>query len=47
MTFPRDYILLRKDDTKPVKLKKEVRYELVKPKIPVGVIIGKDMLGKV
>jgi hypothetical protein len=44
--FTRDHIPLRKDDVKPVTLKKNVKYLLVTPNIPYGIIIDEDMLGK-
>jgi hypothetical protein len=45
--FPRDYVLPRKDDVKPINLIKDAKYNLVTPEILVGVIIDEDMLGKV
>jgi hypothetical protein len=47
LRFTRDYIPLRKDDAKPMTLKKDTKYPLVTPDIPYGVIIDEDMLGKV
>jgi hypothetical protein len=45
--FPRDYTPLRKDTTKPVNLQKDVKYPLMEPNIPHGVIVEGDMLGMI
>jgi hypothetical protein len=43
--FPRDYIPPRNSLVTYVHLHKEVRYPLVEPSIPEGIIIEGDMLG--